>query len=93
VDVEDEDAANQYAMEATDRDGTREMPTATPDRPEARGVVANQLWIARTVAREATGRASAGRSTPSRVEQRLDLDNPTEEIGSDCTTQENPETP
>jgi hypothetical protein len=42
VDVEDEDAAGRYAMEATDRDGTREMLTAIPDPPEAGGVVANQ---------------------------------------------------
>jgi hypothetical protein len=32
VDVEDEDAANRCAMEVTDRDGTREMPIATPDQ-------------------------------------------------------------
>jgi hypothetical protein len=93
VDVEDEDAASRYAMEATDRDGTKEMPIAIPDPPEARGVVASQPWIAGIVAREATGRASAGRNAPSRVEQRLGLDEPTEEMGSDRTTLENPETP
>jgi hypothetical protein len=50
VDVEDEDAVNRCAMEATDRDGTREMPTAIPDPPEAGGVVASQPWIAGIVA-------------------------------------------
>jgi hypothetical protein len=46
VDVEDEDVASRCAMEATDRDGIREMPTATPNPPEVGGVVANQLLIA-----------------------------------------------
>jgi hypothetical protein len=86
VDVEDEDVASRCAMEATDRDGIKEMPTAIPDPPEAGGVVASQLWIIGTVAREATGRASAGRSAPSQEEQRPGLDEPTEEIGSDRTT-------
>jgi hypothetical protein len=49
VDVEDEDVTSRCAMEAIDRDGIKEMPTATPDPPE--------------------------------------------EIGSDRTTQENPEMP
>jgi hypothetical protein len=80
-------------MEATDRDGTREMPTAILDPPEAEGVVASQPWIAGIVAREATMRASAGRSAPSWEEQRPGLDKSTEETGSDRTTQENPETP
>jgi hypothetical protein len=93
VDVEDEDVANRCAMEATDKDGTREMPTVIPDPPEAGGVEASQLWIAGTVAREATGRASAGRSAPSREEQHQGLDKPTEGIGSDHTTQKDPETP
>jgi hypothetical protein len=93
VDVEDEDATNRCAMEATDRDDTREMPTTILDPPEAGGVVVNQLWIAGIVAREATVRASAGRSAPSREEQRPGLDEPTEETDSDRTTQENPETP
>jgi hypothetical protein len=93
VDVEDEDAVNQRAMEATDRDGTREMPIAMPDPPEAGGVVASQAWIAGIVAREATVRASAGRSVPSWEERHPGLDEPTEETGSDRTTQENPETP
>jgi hypothetical protein len=43
--------------------------------------------------REATVRASAGRSARSREEQCPGLDEPTEETGSDRTTQENPETP
>jgi hypothetical protein len=80
-------------MEATDGDGIRKMPTTTPDTPESGGVVAKQLWIVGIVAREATGRASSGRSAPSREEQRRSLDKPTEEIGSDRTTQEIPETP
>jgi hypothetical protein len=92
VDVEDEDVANRCTMEATDRDGIRKMLTVIPDPPEAEAVVGSQLWIAGTVAREATGRASAGRSVPSREEQRPGLDKPTEEIGSDRTMKENPET-
>jgi hypothetical protein len=91
--MEDEDAANRCVMEVTDRNGTREMPTTIPDPPEAGGVVASQPWIAGIVPREATVRASAGRSAPSREEQRPGLDKLTEEIGSNRTTQENPETP
>jgi hypothetical protein len=91
--MEDEDAASRCAMEATDRDGTREMPIAISDPTEAGGVEKSQLWIAGIVARKATGRASAGRSAPSREEQHSGLDEPTEEIGSDRTTQENLETP
>jgi hypothetical protein len=55
----DEDAASRCAMEATDRDSTREMLTTTPDPPEVGGVVESQLWTACTLATEATGRASA----------------------------------
>jgi hypothetical protein len=93
VDVVDEDVANWCAMEAIDRDGTRELPTAIPDPPEAGGVEASPLWIAGIVARKATGRASAGRSAPSREEQRPGPDEPTEGIGSDRTTQKNLEMP
>jgi hypothetical protein len=90
-----EDGASRCAMEATDKEGTREMPTAISDPPEAGGVVASQLWIAGIVARKATGRASVGRSTPSRGKLRLDPDpdEPTEEIGSSRTTQKDPEKP
>jgi hypothetical protein len=90
-----EDEANRCAMEATDKEGTKEMPTAIPDPPEAGGVEASQPWIAGIVARKATGRASAGRSTPSRGEPRPDLDPDklTEEIGSNCTTRKDPEKP
>jgi hypothetical protein len=49
-------------MEATDKEGTKEMSTAIPDPPEAGGVEASQPWIAGIVARKATGRASARRS-------------------------------
>jgi hypothetical protein len=93
VDVEDEDVARRYAMEATDRDGTKEMLIAIPDPPEAGGAVVSQPWNAGIVARKATGRASAGRSVPSRVEMRPDLDEPMAEIGSDRTTLKNLETP
>jgi hypothetical protein len=50
VDVEDEDAVRRYVVEATDRDGTREMPITIPDPPEAGGVVASQPWNAGIVA-------------------------------------------
>jgi hypothetical protein len=49
--------------------------------------------ICESLAREAIGRASAGRSVPSQEEQRPGLDEPMEGIGSDRTTQKNPETP
>jgi hypothetical protein len=61
-------------MEATDKEGIRRMPTAIPDPPEVGEVEASLPWIAGIVARKATGRASAGRSAPSREEPRLDPD-------------------
>jgi hypothetical protein len=71
-------------VEATDREGIRGMPAAILDPPEAGGVVARQPWIAGTVAREVIGRASAGRSVPSRGKPRPDQepDEPTGGIGS-----------
>jgi hypothetical protein len=82
-------------MEATDKEGTKEMPIAIPDPLEARGVVASQPWIAGIVVRKATGRASVVRSAPSWGEPRPDpdLDGPTEEIGSSRTTRKDPEKP
>ena len=90
-----EDEANRFAMEATDKEGTNEMPTAIPDPPEAGGVVARKPRIAGTVARKATEKASAGRSAPSREKPRLDPDpdEPTEEIGNARTTPKDPEKP
>jgi hypothetical protein len=90
-----EDEANRFAMEATDKEGTKEMPTAIPDPPEARGVEASQPWIAGIVARKATRRAGAGRSMPSRGKPRPDpnVDEPTEEIGRNSTTWKDPEKP
>ena len=69
VDVEGE--ASRCAMEAADEikeGGAEMMPTAIPNPPETGGVEAmrtgkgNPPWNAGTVARKATGRASAGRS-------------------------------
>jgi hypothetical protein len=54
-----EDVMSRQAMEATGREGIKTVPTAIPDPPEAGGVVASLPWIAGTVAREATRRASA----------------------------------
>ena len=90
-----EDEANRFAMEATDKEGTNEMPTAIPDPPEAGGVKASQPRIAGIVARKATEKASAGRSTPSQGKPRPDPepDEPTEEIGNARTTQKDPEKP
>jgi hypothetical protein len=82
-------------MEATDKEGIREMPTAILDPPEAGGVVASLPWIAGIVAREATRRASARRNVPSRGELRPDPDpdGPTGGIGSSRTTRKTPEKP
>ena len=64
-------------MEATDEikvEGTEVMPTTIPDPPEIWGVEAmrtskgNPSRNAGTVARRATGKASAGRSAPIRRE-------------------------
>jgi hypothetical protein len=90
-----EDEANQCTMEATDKEGTKEMPIAIPDPPESGGVKASQPRIAGIVARKATERASAGRSAPSRGEPRPDPDpnELTEESGSNRTTRKDPEKP
>ena len=102
VDVEDE--ASRCAMEAADEikeGGTEPLSTATPDPPETGGVEAmrtdkgNPPRTAGTMARKATGRASAGRSVPIRREPVPDpvLDIPTREIGSDRTMPKDPEKP
>ena len=102
VDVEDE--ASRHAMEAADvikEGGTEVMPTATPDPPEAGGVVAMRTDKVRpsrsagTVAGKATRRASAGKSAPIRKEPDPEVapDAPTREIGSDRTTPKTPEEP
>jgi hypothetical protein len=80
-------------MEATDREGIREMPTTIPDPPEAGGVVVSLPWIAGIVAREVTRRASAGRSVPSREEPRSEPHGPTGGIDSSRTTRKTPEEP
>ena len=88
-----EDEVNRCAMQATDKEGTNEMPTAIPDPPEAGGVEARQPRIAGTVARKATGRASAERSAPIRKEPDPDPNELTEETGSARTTPKDPEKP
>jgi hypothetical protein len=84
-------------MEATDREGIRGMSAAIPDPPEVGGVVARQPRIAGTAARKAIGRASAGRSVPSReeprLEPRLEPDGLTEGIGSSRTTRKDSKKP
>ena len=70
------------------------MPTSISDLPETGGVEAmrtgkgNPPRNASTVARKATGRASAGKNAPIRREPVSDLvsDIPTKGIGSDYTT-------
>ena len=102
MDVEGE--ASRCAMEASDEikeGGTEVMPTAIPDPPETGGVEAmrtgkgNLLRSAGTMARKATGRASAGRSTPIRIKPGSEpvLDIPTREIGSNRTTPKDSEKP
>ena len=92
-----EDEATRCAMEAANEikeGGTEVMPTATPDPPEIGGVEVMRTGkgkpsrSAGTVARKATGRASAGRSAPIRREPGPDI--PTREIGSDRTTPKDP---
>ena len=67
-----EDEASGHAMEAADvirEEGTEVMPTATPDPPETGGVEAMRTDKGRPsrsagiVARKATRRASAGRTS------------------------------
>ena len=95
------DEASRYAMEAADEikeEGTEVMPTAIPDPPETKGVEAMRTgkgrpsWSAGTVARKATGKASAGRSAPIWREPVPETapDIPTREIGSDRTTPKTP---
>ena len=88
-----EDEASRCAMEATDQikeGGTEVMQTEIPNPPETGGVEAmrtgkgNPPRNAGIVARNATGRASVGRSAPIRREPGPDI--PTREIGSDRTT-------
>ena len=71
MDVEGQ--ASRYAMEAANEikeGGTEAMSTATPDPPETGGVEAIRTGKAKpsqsagTMARKATGKASAGRSAP-----------------------------
>ena len=81
--------------------GTEVIPTTTPDPLEPKGVEAmktgkgNPSWSASTVARKATGRASAGRSAPIRIKPGLEPvpDIPTKEANNDCTTPKDPEKP
>jgi hypothetical protein len=82
-------------IEATDKEGTKEMPIAVPDHPKATEVEVSLPWTTGIVTRKATGRASARRSAPSQGELRLDLDldEPTKEIGRNCTTRKDTEKP
>ena len=91
-------------MEAADRnkeEGTEVTPTTIPD-PSETGVVettrtgkGNPPRNAGTVARKATGRASAGKSALIRRKPVPEMapDMPTGEIGSACTTPKDPEEP
>ena len=92
-----EDEANRCAIEATDKEGNKEMPTAILDPPNTRGVEASQPRIAGIVAIKVTEKASAGRSTASREKPHPrpdpDPDEPTEEIGNARTTPKDPEKP
>ena len=99
-----EDEASRCAMEAADEikeGGTEVMPTTTPDPPETGGVEAMRTGkvkpsrSASTVARKATGKASARRSAPIRREPVLEIatDMPKREIGSARTTPKDPEDP
>ena len=98
-----EGKASQCAMEAADKikvGGTEVMPTTIPDPPETGGVKAMRTGKGPprnvgTVARKATGRASAGRSEPIRRESgpKTVPDIPTREIGSDRTTPKAPGEP
>ena len=98
------DEASRYTMEAADgikEERIKEMPRAILEPPETGGVEAtrtgkgNPPWNAGTVARKATGRASAGKSAPIRREPGPEQvpDRPTKEIGSDRTTPKDPEKP
>ena len=77
------------------------MPIVTLDPPETGEVEAMRTGkgkpsrSAGTVARKATGKASAGKSAPIRREPGPEtvLDKPTREIGNDHTTPKDPEKP
>ena len=95
-----EDEASWCAMEAADeikKGGTEVRPTATPDPPETGGVDVMRIGKGNhprnvgTVARKATGRASAGRSAPIRREPVPDI--PTKGISSNRTTSKDREKP
>ena len=99
-----EDEASRRAMEVDEgikEKGTEVMPTATPDPPETGGVEAMRTGkvkpsrSAGTVARKATGKASAGRSAPIQREPGPETvpDIPTREIGSARTTPKTPGEP
>ena len=92
-----EDEASRCAMEAVDEikvEGTEMMPTAILDPPETGGVEAMRTGkgkpsrSAGIVARKATGKASAERSTPIRREPDPETapDIPTREIDNVRTT-------
>ena len=98
VDLEDE--VSQCAMDAADRikeEGPEVMPTAIPNPSETGGVEAmktgkrNPPRNVGTVARKATGRASAGKNALIRREPVPDI--PTKEIGSVRTMLKDPEKP
>ena len=102
MDVEDE--ASRHAMEEADvirEEGTKVMPTTTPDPPETGGVEAMRTdrgkssQSAGTVAKKATEKASAGRSAPIRREPEPAMvpDMPTRETGSVRTTPKDPKEP
>ena len=95
-----EDEVSWCAMEAANEikeGGTEVMLTATLDPSETGGVEAmrtrkgNPPQNVGTLARKATWRASAGKSTPIRKEP--DLDRPTKEIDNVHTTSKDPEKP
>ena len=99
-----EDEASRREMEAADEikeGGTEVMLTTTPDPPETGGVEAMRTGkvkpsqSAGTMARKATGKASAGRSAPIRREPGPDTvpDILTREIGSDRTMPKDPGKP
>ena len=97
-------SASWCAVEVADEikaGGTEMMPTAIPEPLETRGVEAMRPYKGNpprnvgTMARKAIGRASAGRSTPIRIEPVPDPvpDIPRREIGNDRTTPNDPEKP
>ena len=97
MDVENEASRCAMAADQIKEEGIEVMPTTIPDPPEIGGVEAmrtgkgNLLRNAGTVARKATGRASAGRSAP--IQREPFPDKSTREIGTDCTMPKDPEKP